>query len=74
MLPFLKHKDDGVGVGPTESIEREHDEDFDMLGAIAEDLIQAIEKKDKNLLKDALAAFAEHLMDIDEKQDQEMKG
>ncbi len=74
MLPFLKLKDDGVGQGPTEPIEREHDDEFDMLDAVAGDILQAIDTKNKELLKDALAALCEHLKDMDEQQDeQEMK-
>ncbi len=70
MLPFLKHRDDGLGVAPVESKERKHDEDFDMLGAVAEDILQAIEKKDKAGLKAALGALCEHIQELDEEQDQ----
>lgn len=71
MLPFLKNRDDGVGVGPIETIERKPDDgdSFDMLDAVAEDLLAAIEKKDKKLLKAALAALCEHIQDEDEAQD-----
>lgn len=76
MLPFLKNRDDGVSVGPVESKVREHDDDYDMLDAVASDLLMAIEKKDKGLLKSALSSLCEHLKDTDEKQDQltSMKG
>lgn len=73
MLPFLKNNNDAAAVGPVEVKERDHDESFDMLDAVAEDLLQAIEKKDKKLLKNALSALCEHLQDIDEKQDEQMK-
>lgn len=75
MLPFLKKKDDGVGVGPVEVKERDHDEGFDFVAAIAEDLMMAIEKKDKALMKDALLAFCEYLKEEDSEQDESlMKG
>lgn len=75
MLPFLKNKDDGVGVGPVEVKVRESDDGFDMLDAVAADILSAVENKDKGLLKAALTSLCEHLQDMDEKQDQEtMKG
>ena len=70
MLPFLKNNNEGAASGPPEPEVREHDEDFDMFDAIAEDILQAIEKKDKGILKSALAAFADHLRDMDEQQDE----
>lgn len=72
MLPFLKNKDDAAVSGPVEVQERDHDEGFDMLDAVAEDLLMAIEKKDKGLLKSALSSLCEHLKDMDEQQDQSM--
>lgn len=75
MLPFLKNKQEGGAAGPVETIEREPDEGsekFDVLDAVAEDLLQALEQKDKGLLKSALEAFAEHLQDMDDQQDQGM--
>lgn len=78
MLPFLKNRDDGAGVGPVEKVERKPDDDavgFDMLEAVADDLLKAIEKKDKGLLKEALAALCEHIKDLDAEQDsQTMEG
>jgi tRNA A37 N6-isopentenylltransferase MiaA len=73
MLPYLKNRDDGVGQGPVESIQRKHDEDagFDMLDAVAEDLMDAIERKDKKRLRAALEAFADHIQSTDEVQDQQ---
>lgn len=73
MLPFLKNRDDGVAVGPIETKEREHDEDFDLLGAVAKDLLAAIEKKDHALLRGALEALCEHIQDLDADQDQTME-
>lgn len=77
MLPFLKNRDDGVGVGPVETKERKPDgadASFDMLEAVADDLLKAIEKKDKGLLKEALAALCEHIQDLDAEQDSQMEG
>lgn len=70
MLPFLKNKDDGVGVGPVETKRREHDEDMDMLDAVASDVLDAVKKGDKKLLKAALEALCEHIQALDIEQDQ----
>lgn len=72
MLPFLKHKDDVAVSMPVETVEREHDEGFDALAAVADDILMAVERKDKALLKDALSALCEHLKDMDEQQDEGM--
>lgn len=74
MLPFLKNRDDGAASMPMETKERSPDEDasYDMLDAVAEDLLMAIEKKDKSLLKSALSALCDHLQDMDSQQDQSM--
>ncbi len=74
MLPFLKNKQEGSVSGPIESQERKHDDGFDMLGAVADDLLAAIEKKDKGALKAALEALCEHIQDLDSEQDQLMEG
>ncbi len=73
MLPFRKNQDDGVGVGPIATIERKPDEDkeFDMVDAVAEDILMAVEKKDKALLKEALGALVSHIQDLDQEQDTE---
>ena len=76
MLPFLKNKKEGAMSGPVEVIEREPDEgaeSFEMLDAVAEDLLMGIEKKDKNLLKSALEALVEHIQAADEEQDEKME-
>lgn len=72
MLPFLKNRDDGVGQGPVETLERKPDDGapFDAVDAVAEDLLMAIEKKDKKLLKEALEALVSHIQDMDQEQDQ----
>jgi hypothetical protein len=63
MLPFTKNRDDGVGVGPVEAIQRKPDDDkpYDTLDAVAEDLLSAVEKKDKALIKAALGALCEYV-------------
>lgn len=74
MLPFLKDRHEGSMSGPVETIRRDPDEDnpdYEMLDAIAEDMIEAIHKKDRKFLKDALKALCEYLRDEDEEQDYE---
>ncbi len=70
-LPFLKNRDGGVS-GPVETIERDHDEGFDMLDAIAGDMIEAVKAGDKSMLKDALGAFVDHIQNQDSEQDATM--
>lgn len=72
-LPFLKNRDDGASM-PVETIERDHDEGFDMLDAVAGDVLEAIAKKDKAMLKEALSALVDHIQTQDIEQDQLMKG
>lgn len=72
MLPFLKNKQEGSMSSPVEVIERKPDEGsgaFEMLDAVAEDMFEAFEKKDKSLLKSALEALVDHIQMMDEKQD-----
>lgn len=71
MLPFLKNKEEGSVSGPIETLERSPDEDpaFDMLDAVAEDLMDAIKKGDKAGLKAALAALCDHIQMMDADQD-----
>lgn len=73
MLPFLKNREGGASA-PIETIERTPDEpaDYDMLDAVAEDLLAAIAAKDKGLLKSALASLCDHIQGMDMAQDQEM--
>lgn len=73
MLPFLKKAKEGGASAPVESVERKPDEEpsYDMLDAIADDILSAIKSDNKELLKSALTAF----QDLDKQQDQEtMKG
>lgn len=73
MLPFLKNRDDAAMSGAAESKDREHDEDFDVLGAVAGDILAAVEKRDAKLLRAALESFCEHIQDLDSAQDQSME-
>lgn len=59
---------------PVEIIERKSDdgESFEMLDAICEDMMDAMHKKDKRLLKSCLEALVEHIQDIDEIQDEQL--
>ncbi len=69
MLPFLKNRSDGASM-PVETVERDHDEGFDMLEAVAGDILEAIKSGDKTRLKDALGALVDHIQNLDEAQDQ----
>ncbi len=72
MLPFLKNREGAAASGPVETIERSPDDEggeYGMLDAVADDLLAAIEKKDKALLKEALAALVEHIQAEDVAQD-----
>ncbi len=75
MLPFLKNRDDGVGQGPVETVERKPDDDsYDMLDAVAEDILAAIEKKDAGALKAALSSLCDHIQSLDQEQDAQEGG
>ena len=54
-----EHKAEGGEVEPMD----------DMLDAVASELLQAIEKKDKKMLADALTALVLHIQDEDREQD-----
>lgn len=72
MLPFMKKKEEVVATNADDEVlKRDHDEDFDMLSAVADDLMMAFEKKDKALLKSALEALCDHVQNMDEVQDQQ---
>lgn len=70
-LPFLKNRE-GSASQPVETLEREHDDDFDMLDAVAGDMLDALKKGDKSALKGALEAFMSHIQSED--MDQDMGG
>jgi hypothetical protein len=67
-LPFLK-RSEGSASSPVETRVREHDEDFDMLDAIAGDVLDAVQKGDKAMLKDAFGALVDHIQSLDAVQD-----
>lgn len=73
MLPFLKERHEASMSGPVESKERKSDngENFGMLDAIVDDLLEAVHKKDKKMLKAALELLIEHIQEADEEQDHE---
>ncbi len=74
MLPFLKKRHEG-GASYDVSIKRSTDEDtegYEMLDAICEDMMEAVQKKDKALLKGCLEALVEHIQMQDEISDHEM--
>lgn len=71
MLPFLKNKQEGSMSGPVE-VKDMSDGEFHMMDAIVEDMIEAVHKKDKGLLKSALEALVEHIKDMDQVQDESL--
>jgi hypothetical protein len=74
MHPLRRKADEGVGSEPPEALRRESDkpDDFGILDAVAEDLLLAIENKDKGRLKAALESLCDHIATKDEQQDQEL--
>lgn len=61
MLPFLQDRD-GVTAQP-------EDKEFGTLDAIVEDTFMAVDKHDKNLLKQAFKALCEYIKEEDLEQD-----
>lgn len=76
MLPFLKNRDDAAMSSEDEPIKRKPDDgsDYGTLDAVAEDLLSALEKKDKSLLKAALSALCDYIKEEDIEQDSNMNG
>lgn len=73
MLPFL-NKDQLKTSSAALPVKKAHDESsYDMLDAIAEDLSDAIERKDKGLLKEALKALCEYVLNEDDSHDQSLE-
>ena len=64
MLPYLKRNKDGSASSPVEAIERkpDHEENFDVMESVAQDILNALESKDAKALAEALRAAFE-LMD-----------
>ena len=76
MLPFLKQRQETNAIGDEDqaSMRRPDEESsYDMLDAIADDLLYAFEKKDKSMVKDALEALCEYVRQEDMEQDEEME-
>lgn len=74
MIPFLKKKQEAsVSAGPDEIKMRKPDEaqEFELLDAVVEDFMEAIQTKNKRLLKMALEALIDHIKEEDEIQDEE---
>lgn len=65
-----------MSAGPDDVLKRKPDEEenqeFGLLDAVAADLLEGFEKKDKKLIKMALEGLVEHIMDVDQVQDQDM--
>ncbi len=53
MMPFLKKREESVMASEDESIKRKSDDPagYDMLDAVAQDIMRAVEKRDAGLLK-----------------------
>jgi hypothetical protein len=76
-LPFLKNaqKKNQGGGGPSMSVKaaptHENNMDNDLMDQVVDELFQAIETKNKQLLRQSLEALVLHIQDMDEQQDQE---
>jgi hypothetical protein len=59
---------------PVEALKRKPDEepDYEMLDAVAEDILHAVETKDARLLKEALSSLIDHIQDLDEVADKQL--
>jgi len=73
MLPFLKDRHEAASSEPVQNIRRASDEkeDYGMLDAIVDDMMDAFHNKDKKLLRSCLEALMEHIEEEDEIQDME---
>jgi len=75
MLPFLKNQKEGGMSGPIEvevrSTRDDDDHEYGYLDAIADDMFDAIESKDRRALKSALESFCEYIKQEDEESDHE---
>ena len=73
-LPFMQNKEASASA-PIESMDRTPDEgsepEMGMLDACAEDIMEAISKKDISMLKAALESLVSHIQDMDETQDEQ---
>jgi len=75
MLPFLKNQKEGGMSGPIEievrSTRDDDDGEYEYLDAIAEDMLDAFESKDRRAMKAALESFCEYIKQEDEELDHE---
>ena len=75
MLPYLRNNKETGMVDSEETVERKPDRDnFDIFDALADDMLKAVERRDKDMLKSVLAALCTYLENRDEDQDQNMMG
>ncbi len=71
-IPFLKRKLEPNIAGDEDTIGRKPDSsEYEMLDAIAEDMMEAWDRKDKELLKAALESLCDYIAEEDEEQDEE---
>jgi hypothetical protein len=73
MLPFLKERE-GAASLPVDHKRIGPKEDYDLLSAIADDILAAVKTSSPPMLKAALSSFMNHIRDTDEMQDQTMEG
>lgn len=72
-IPFLKRKMEPNIAGDEDTASRKPDSaEYDMVDAIAEDMMEAFESKDKDMLKAALESLCDYIREEDEEQDKEM--
>ena len=67
MLPFMRSQRPSAAMSAPVQFD-----EYDMLDAVADDLMEAVEMRDKSKLREALEALCQHIMTIDETQDQEL--
>lgn len=70
MLPFLKERE-GAASLPADVKKRKPDEagDYDLLSAVADDILAAVKANDSAMLKEALASLMNYIQDFDQEQD-----
>ncbi len=74
MIPFLKNRYEASAMGDEdEGSKRPDSDEYGMLDALADDMMEAIHQKDKGLMRDALQALCDYLRDEDEEQDEELE-
>ncbi len=70
MLPFLRESKEGAAIAqPIQKMKVGDKDDYDLLDAVADDMLDAFKAGDRGLLKQALESFKEHLQAEDEEQD-----